>query len=168
VQVHPDHSRSQLGISEELLAAHTDEDSPLAFWQIACPRKLLLRIPALRLLCGKAAALGVERLWSAARLTLTDNRRSMLSARLMQLLQVKLNVHLLNDSALLETLGAHLLQEDQLFDSIFDDLQQFEEAELAEQATKSQLGQPVCELSDEEDSVEDLSVHDDDLDLFTN
>lgn len=104
---------------------------------------LLLRIPALRVLSGKAAALGVERLWFAARLTLTDNWRSMLRARPMQLLQMKLNVHLLNDRALLETLGAHLLQEDELFDSIFDDLQQFEEAERAEQATKSELGQPA-------------------------
>jgi hypothetical protein len=49
---------------------------------------------------GKAVALAVQRLWSAARLTLTDNQCSMLSARLMQLLQVKLHVHLLNNRAL--------------------------------------------------------------------
>jgi hypothetical protein len=30
------------------------------------------------------------------------------------------------------------------------------------------LGQPVCEFCDEEGNVEDLPVHDDELDLFTN
>jgi hypothetical protein len=46
----------------------------------------------LRLLSGKAAAIGVGRLWSAVRITLTDIRRSMLIERLMQLLQSKLNM----------------------------------------------------------------------------
>jgi hypothetical protein len=53
-------------------------------------------------LFGKAVALAVQRLWSAARLTLTGNQCSMLSARLMQLLHLKqrIHVHLLNDRAL--------------------------------------------------------------------
>jgi hypothetical protein len=142
VQVHPEHSRSQLGVSDDLLSAHTDEDSPLAFWQITCPRKLLLRIPASRVLSGKAAALGVERLWSAARLTLTDNRRSMLSARLMQLLQVKLNVNLLNDSALLETLGAQLLQDEE---GDVEDLPFYgDELDLFNDKVAMQCGLPQC------------------------
>jgi hypothetical protein len=51
-------------------------------------------------LTGKAAAIGVERLFSFARCTLTDNWRSMNTPRLMQLLQVKMNDHLLDGGRL--------------------------------------------------------------------
>ena len=49
----------------------------------------------MRVFSGKAAALGCERLWSAARQIFTDNRRSLRTKRIMQLLNVKLNAKLL-------------------------------------------------------------------------
>jgi hypothetical protein len=42
-------------------AKHGGDDSPLKFWQVSCPKSCLLRKAALRILNGKAAALGVER-----------------------------------------------------------------------------------------------------------
>lgn len=90
LQVHPDHGRAALGISEHLLSKHGDSESPLAFYQLTCP-KGLLRTFALRIHAVKAAALGVERLWSYARSTLTPQRRSMHTHRLMQLMHVKMN-----------------------------------------------------------------------------
>jgi hypothetical protein len=62
LQVHPDVARSKLKITDKLLAQHGDDDSPVAFWQLSCPHTCLLREPVLRILCAKAAALGVERL----------------------------------------------------------------------------------------------------------
>jgi hypothetical protein len=80
----------------------------------------LLRKPALRILCGKAAALGVECFRSAARITLTDHRRSMLTSSLLQLLKCKLNVGLLEDSVFLDKLWVKLLEDDLEFQSTFD------------------------------------------------
>ena len=118
MQVHLQHGRSKLRITDELLANHGEDDSPLTFWQVSCPAACLLR---------KAAALGVERLWSAARVTLTNNRRSMLTSRLMQLLKCKLNVRLLDDTVFLDSLCVKLLEDDLEFQSIFEDMLQFEE-----------------------------------------
>jgi hypothetical protein len=99
-QVHPEYGRAAIGISNKLLSEHVDHVSPLAFWQLTCPPSCLLRTVALRVLSGKAASLGVERLWSCARALLTDNRRSILMQRMMQLLQVKMNGMLLEGEAL--------------------------------------------------------------------
>jgi hypothetical protein len=96
LQVHPEIGRSTLRIMNEL-AKHGDDDSPLTFWQVSCPNSCLLRKAALRILRGKAAALGVERLLSAARITLKVNLRSILASRQMPLLSCKLNVGLLED-----------------------------------------------------------------------
>jgi hypothetical protein len=68
------------------------------------PAKVGCKTNAFAILCAKAAALGVERLWSAARITLTDNRKLIKTARLMQLLQLKLNMGLLEDSAFLDSM----------------------------------------------------------------
>jgi hypothetical protein len=92
----------------------------------------MLREVALRILPGKASALGVERLWSGAKLTLVDNRRSFLTPRLMQLLKLKMNLGLLADSEmhLFESLGVkQILEDDDVFDSIFQDLEKCEEEE---------------------------------------
>ena len=136
LQVHPEHGRAALGISDKLLRQHDDGDTPLAFWQLTCPASCLLRTVALRVLSGKAAALGVERLWSYARVVLTDNRRSMLTSRLMQLLQVKMNGNLLEGERLSTCAKqvAAMLDDGASFESIFDDLAQFEEEEQAERA----------------------------------
>jgi hypothetical protein len=157
VQVHPEHGRSKLRITDELLAKHGDDDSPLTFWQVSCPNSCLLRKAALRILSGKAAALGVERLWSAARITLTDIRRSMLTSRLMQLLKCKLNVGLLEDRVFLDKLCVKLLEDDLAFQSIFDDLLQFEEEEQIEEHARLRLAQKG-EAEEDEQAGEDDDV----------
>jgi hypothetical protein len=114
LQVHPDMARSKLKITDELRAQHGDDASPVAFWQLSCPHTCWLHEPALRILCAKAAALGVERLWSAARITLTDNRNPINTARLMQLLHLKLNIGLLEDSAFLDSICVKLIEDNLL------------------------------------------------------
>jgi hypothetical protein len=102
---------------------------------------------ALEVLSGKAASLGVERLWSYARAVLTDNCRSIL----MQLLQVKMNGMLLEGEALshcAKSMSA-MIDNEASFESIFDDLQ-FEEEEQAGCAEQQGAGDLV---SDAEGSV---------------
>jgi hypothetical protein len=165
--VHPQYERSKLGITEQHLKEHGDDDSPLTFWHVTCPPGCLLRQAALRILCGKASALGVERLWSAARLTLTDNRRSLATTRLMQLMQCKMNLSLLNDSSLLHSLGARVLDDDFEFDSIFDDIVHYEEQEIAQKLAELDDG-GTCQVEDEcgiSTDVEETPVVED-FDLF--
>jgi hypothetical protein len=122
------------------LSEHDGNDSPLAFWQLTCPPSCLLRTVALRV-SGKAALLGVERLWSYARAVLKDNRRSML----MQLLQVKMNGMLLDGEALsrcAKSMSA-MIDNEASFESIFDDLQQFDEEEQAGCAEQQGAGDLV-------------------------
>jgi hypothetical protein len=57
-------------------------------WQLRVSLDIEIREVALRIECQTAAALGVERLWLGARQVLTDNRRSMKSARLVQWLRL--------------------------------------------------------------------------------
>jgi hypothetical protein len=99
------------------LAQHGDDDSPLAFWQVCHPNSCLLRKAVLS---GKATALGGERLWSAARITLTVNRLSILTSRMLQLLKCKLNVGLLEDSVFVDKLCMKLLEDELEFQSIFN------------------------------------------------
>jgi hypothetical protein len=127
----------KLGITDDMFNTVTNSDHPLAFWQLTVPESVLnkpnlLRLVAMRVCAATAAALGCERLWSKASLTLTDNRRSMLSDRLAQLLQVKMNMHMLADINLLDSLGVQLgdVMRNE-FESIFDDILQFEEEQLA-------------------------------------
>jgi hypothetical protein len=103
-------------------------------------------------LSGNAASLGVERLWSHARAVLTDNRRSILMQRIMQLLSVKMNGMLLEGEALshcAKSMSA-MIDNEASFESIFDDLQQFEEEEQAGCAEQQGAGDLV---SDAEGSV---------------
>jgi hypothetical protein len=99
----------------------------------------------LRVLSGKAASLGIERLWSYARAVLTDNRRSMLMQRMMQLLQVKMNGMLLEGEALIHCVKSMsaMIDNEASFKSIFDDLQQFEEEEQAGCAEQQGAGDLV-------------------------
>jgi hypothetical protein len=123
------------------LSEHNDNDSPLAFWQLTCPPSCLLQTVALRVLSGKAALLGVERLWSYARAVLKDIRRSML----MQLLQVKMNGMLLDGEALsrcAKSMSA-MIDNEASFESIFDDLQQFDEEDQAGCAEQQGAGDLV-------------------------
>jgi hypothetical protein len=169
LQVHPEHGRSKLHITNELLAKHGDDDGPLTFWQVSCPDSCLLRKAVLRILSGKATALGVERLWSAARITLTDNRRSMLMSRLMQPLKCKLNVGLLEDSVFLDKLCVKLLEDGLEFQSIFNDLLQFEEQEQIEEQARLQLAQQGRAEEDEEASQDDdalVVAEDEEFDVF--
>lgn len=79
-----------------------------------------------------STALGVERLWSACRLALSDRRRSLSSGRLMLLMFCKMNMHLLSDDAELRNLGVSKLVTSQGFVDLFEDLVQLEEAEMVQ------------------------------------
>ena len=57
-----------------------------------------------RVFSGSPISSWVERLWSAASLPLADSRRSMGSPRLMHLVNTKMNMCLLDDSQLPESL----------------------------------------------------------------
>jgi hypothetical protein len=83
----------------------------------------------IRVLSGKAASLGVERLWLYARAVLTDTRCSMM----MQLVRVKMNGMLLEGKALSRCAKSMLamIDDEASFEGIFDDLQQFEEEDQA-------------------------------------
>jgi hypothetical protein len=87
------------------LKAFGNSEHPSSLWQLHVDPCVLLREAAKRLFTLLASELGVERLWSGARRTLTDTRWSMTSARLVQLLLVLMNPNLINDQALLERLG---------------------------------------------------------------
>jgi hypothetical protein len=126
-----------MGITDEMLGLVSDDSGPAAFWQTGVnlarikALTLMLREVALRILLGKASALGVERLWSAARCIFTDNRRSLLTQRLLQLLMLKLNIDLLGDDPFLESLDIKkIMANDSDFASIFQELV---EAEVQEE-----------------------------------
>jgi hypothetical protein len=105
LQVSPAHTRDSLGIKGAELKAFGNSEHPSSFWQLHVDPCVLLSEAAMRLFTLVALALGVERLWSGARRTLTDTRWSMTSARLVQLLLVLMNPNLINDQALFERLG---------------------------------------------------------------
>jgi hypothetical protein len=168
VQVHTEHAQAKLGITDKLLGQHDDSDSPLAFCQLSCPTKCLLREAALRCLTGKAAGIGVERLFSFARCTLMDHRRSMNTPRLVQLLQVKMNGHLLEGGRLSHCADdfMRMVEEEAGFNSIYEDLAQMEEMDLASEAIGGGDGQEAAEHSKADDMSAGEDGVDSELDLF--
>lgn len=132
LQVHPSMTFSALKIPRAALNEVQASDAPIAFWQLEVPPTSPLRQVALRIFTLKAAASGVERLWSGARQAWSPNRRAMSSARLMQLLHVKQNLDLLEGSEYLETLGvpARALRNPVVFDSIFEELEAEENIDM--------------------------------------
>lgn len=127
--MHPTSTRRALKIKDVDLDDVTESDSPVDFWQLSCPASCILRVAALRISVGKASSLGVERLWSGARAILTDCRRLMHSIRLMQLLNCKMNMHLLCDSTILESLGVKEQLSDANVYSLFEECERYEEEE---------------------------------------
>jgi hypothetical protein len=120
-----------LGIKTSELSAVGDAEHPSTFWQLACNPEVVLRAAAMRLFTLLALALGVERLWSGARSTLTDTRRSMSSTRLVELLPLKMNAGLLNDDAMLERLGVHGSAVQALdFDDLYEEILLMDEEDL--------------------------------------
>jgi hypothetical protein len=107
----------------------------------------------LRVLSGSSATLGVERLWSHARAVLTDDCRSMLMKRMIQPLLVKMNGMLLEEEDLRGCAKTATLHDEGSFEGIFDDLQQFEEEELAECAEQEGADVLGDLLGDAEGSV---------------
>jgi hypothetical protein len=173
MQVHPQHSRKALGITDAMLAKVDDNDTPQVFWQLEVAVKGqvgLLRELSLRVLCGKAAALGCERLWSYARITLTDNRRSMDSQRLMELMQIRMNSHLLDDKETNESQQQilELMQDADGVASIFEDLEAFEEEEIALKRAEAGLqeGATIDEIVDSDAAEDDKEEEVEPLDLF--
>jgi hypothetical protein len=79
LEVSSAHSMKSLGIKASDLSAVGDAEHPSTFWQLACNPDVGLWDAAMRLFTLLALVLGVERLWSGARRTLTDKLRSMAS-----------------------------------------------------------------------------------------
>jgi hypothetical protein len=156
LRVHPEHGRYKLHITDDL-AKHGGDDSPLTFWQDSCLNSRLLLKVVLRNWSGNAAALGVKPLWLAADITLTVNRRSTLTSRLMQLLKCKVDVGLLGESALRDKLCIKLLEDDLEFQS-FDGLLQFEEQEQITEHARLRLAQQGEEqqVGNEDDALANL------------
>jgi hypothetical protein len=110
----------------------------------------------------------VERLFSIAHCTLTDNRRSMKMPRPMQLLQVKMNGHLLEGGCLSNCADdfMRMVEEEAGFNSIYEGLVQMEETDLALDAIGGADDREAAEHSqaDERSAGEDGA--DSELDLF--
>jgi hypothetical protein len=72
-------------------------------------------------------------LFSSARCTVTDNRRFTNTPRMMQLLQVKMNDHLLEGGRLSDCADEFLrmVEEEAVFNSIYEDLAQMKETHFA-------------------------------------
>ena len=150
-----------MGLTDTALSKHGDEDSPLAFWQLTCSPACPLRTAALRILSGQGASTGVERIWSAAVISLPPNRRSLSSSRLMQLVNCKSNVHLLPDAAMLESLGVvqKILTAD--FQSLWQEIQEVEVEEQAAAASASASARDAAAMqlsgSDAEGNEDDIA-----------
>lgn len=169
MQVHPQHSRNKLGISDKMIAEVEDSESPLEFWQLRAPTDCIIRRPALRIHSGKASALGVERLWSGARLIFTDNRRSLATRRVMQLLNLKCNSFLLDGHGTHQDVSNLVEEIETEFESIFEDVALAEEAEVAADMTPSIVdAQNSGEMEDgiESDAVENADDDTELVDLF--
>jgi hypothetical protein len=121
-------------------------------------------------LTGKAAAIGVERLFSFARCKLTDSRRSMKTPRLMQLLQVKMKGHRLEGSRLSDCADEfmRMVVEKAGFHSIYKDLAQMKETDLAPNVIGGGGGfdHEAAELSVVDEGMVGEDGADSELDLF--
>jgi hypothetical protein len=153
-----------------MLKRANDADTPVVWWQLVVTPKCLVREVALRVLCAKAAALGCERLWSFARATLTDNRRSMESRRLMELMQVKMNSHLLEDEekeSVMQELHALLHTSEGVAD-IYEELQAIEEEEEVAQRVQhgTSLATEVNEVEDDTSTEQAEAQVEETVDLF--
>lgn len=168
--MHPNHGREKLGITDKMLGEVTDNESPLEFWQLRAPTACLIRRPALRIHSGKASALGVERLWSGAGLIFVDNRRSLATLKLMQLLNVKCNAFLLDSMSTDKRYQEVVQQLVTNFSSIYEDVALAEEEEEAVALRHIDQQEAKAPGSGDMDSDVDelrLSEPDDDpLDLF--
>jgi hypothetical protein len=119
------------GIKASDLSAMCDAKHPSTFWQLSCSPNVLLQDAAMRFFTLLASALGVERLWSGARRTLKDIRRSMASTWLVELLLVMMNGSLLNDAMLEQSLvvrGSALQALE--FDDMYSELLLMDEEDL--------------------------------------
>jgi hypothetical protein len=88
----------------------------------------------------------------------------------MQLLSLKLNIRLLDDSALMESLAVKEVEDATVFDNIFDDLAQLE---AEEQAVLAQCARGDMQASMElacDDSIvtqDAMDEHEEEIDLFS-
>ena len=150
----------------------TDNESPLEFWQLRAPTACLIRRPALRIHSGKASALGVERLWSGAGLIFVDNRRSLATLKLMQLLNGKCNAFLLESMSTDKRYQEVAQQLVTNFSSIYEDVALAEEEEEEEAVALRYIDQQEAKApnnGDMDSDVDELRVSeqdDDPLDLF--
>jgi hypothetical protein len=101
------------------------------------------------------AAIGVERIWSLSRTALTDNRKSMINSRLMQLVKLKQSMHLFEDDNT-DVLACSN------FDDILDEAVAFEEEEMLSRTSV----QPDIAIvdSDEEGEPKEDALEDEEID----
>jgi hypothetical protein len=124
-------------VKEEVFREVSDKEHPCEMWQLRVSLDIEIREVALRLEFQTAAALGVERLWSGASQVLTDNRRSMKSARLVQWLRLRLNLHVLSDEEMLLRPGITLCMSEQAFDDVDNELMNMEDGDLVKALRKT-------------------------------
>jgi hypothetical protein len=84
-----------------------DSKQAREFWQLRVALEIETQEVTLRAECQASAALGIVHLWSGAGQILTDNSRSMNSARLAQWLRVRLNLHLISEQAFDDVYDEH-------------------------------------------------------------
>jgi hypothetical protein len=159
MQAHPTLPRSKLGIPQEAFNKVTDADAP-------SPCSASTALPSLPFVSRSCecramhvgAAIGVERMWSLLCEALTDNRKSMLNSRLMQLVKLKQNMHLFEDDNFLSSLGVT----DVLACSNFDEAVAFEEEVILSRTN----GQPDVAMvdSDEEGEPEEGALEEEAVD----
>jgi hypothetical protein len=162
MQAHPTMPRSKLGIPQEAFDKVTDADAPSDLFRFDCPTKLALREPLMRVHSDVGAAIGVERIWSLSRTALTDNRKSMLNSRLMQLVKLKQNMHLFEDDNFLSSLGVTDVLACSNFDDILDEAVAFEEEEMLSR-TSVQPDVAIVD-SDEEGEPGEGALEDEEVD----
>jgi hypothetical protein len=128
LDVHPVHIPwSTLKINFALLERFKDSAAPLSFWQLDVPPDLPLRCAGQRVTIGKPAGTAVERVWSHFGKVFVPSRRKLLSSRVAKLVYVKLNMHLLGDSAQLEALGVEKLNDPVQYSSVLEEAQQLDD-----------------------------------------
>ena len=154
--VHPVHIPwSTLKINAAVLERFKDSAAPLSFWQLDVPPDLPLRSAGQRVTIGKPAGTAVERVWSHFGKVFVPSRRSLLASRVAKLVYVKLNMHLLGDSAQLEALGMEELNDPVQYTSVLEEAQQLDDEEYVRSITGADSVAPASVIEVVEDGVDE-------------
>lgn len=119
------------------------------------PQDLPLRSVGQRVTIGKPAGTAVERVWSHFGKVFVPSRQSLLSSRVAKLVYVKLNMHLLGDSAQLEALGMEQLNDPVQYTSVLEEAQQLDDEEYVRSITGADSVAPASVIEVVEDGVDE-------------